>query len=106
MAGIALPLGGLAGSVWLSLLAGAAAGVFNGALARWSLKKALGSADAVFYSVYAAGLFYRLSFLAASVWVLRDEIYIIIMAFAVPLILAQLAFEVVPLKKNGLKRDT
>jgi len=93
-------------SVQAAVLSGLAAGVLNGALARWSLKKALSSPDAVFYSVFALGLLYRLAFLAASVWVLRNEKYIMIVLFTGVLILAQLIFEVVPLKKNGIKRNT
>lgn len=93
-------------SVWPAILSGLAAGAFNGALARWSLKKTLNSPDAVFYCVFAGGLLYRLVFLASSVWFLRREKYIIIIPFAVSLILVQLIFEVVPIKKNGIKRDT
>jgi len=93
-------------SVRTAVLSGLAVGVFNGALARWSLKKTLNSPDAVFYSVFAGGLLYRLVFLAGSVWFLRREKYIIIVPFAVSLILVQLIFEAVPIKKNGIKRDT
>ncbi|HAH31867.1 MAG TPA: hypothetical protein DCL44_06085 [Elusimicrobia bacterium] len=93
-------------SVWCAVLAGLAAGAFNGALARWALKKTLNSPDPVFYSVFAGGLLYRLVFLAGSVWLLRREKYIIIVPFAISLILAQMIFEVVPVKKNGIKRDT
>ena len=92
-------------SLRTAVLAGLAAGVFNGALTRWSLKKTLNSRDAVFYSVFACGLFYRLCFLAASIWILRREKYIIIVPFVVSLILVQLVFEAVPLT-NGIKRDT
>ena len=87
-------------SLRTAVLSGLAAGAFNGALARWSLKKTLNSPDAVFYSVFALGLFYRLIFLAASVWFLRHEKYIIIVSFTGFLILVQLIFEVVPLKKK------
>ena len=93
-------------SVWTAVFFGLAAGAFNGALARWALKKTLNSPDAVFYSVFAGGLLYRLVFLAGSVWFLRREKYIIIVPFAVSLILVQLIFEAVPIKKNGIKRDT
>ena len=50
--------------VWTAVLSGLAAGAFNGALARWSLKKTLNSPYPVFYSVFALGLLYRLVFLA------------------------------------------
>ena len=87
-------------SVWLAVLSGLAAGTFNGGLARWSLKKKLNSPDAVFYSVFVFGLLFRLAFLAASVWVLRNEKYIIIVSFTGILILVQLIFEAIPLNKK------
>ena len=88
------------------MLLGVAAGVFNGALTRWSLKRTLNSPDRVFYSVFGCGLLYRLAFLAGAVWFLRREKYIIIVPFAVSLILVQLIFEAVPVKNNGIKRNT
>ncbi|MCX5784307.1 MAG: hypothetical protein NTX59_01315 [Elusimicrobia bacterium] len=93
-------------SVWMAVFAGLAAGAFNGALARWTLKKTLNSPAPVFYSVFVGGLLYRLVFLAGAVWLLRREKYIIIVPFAISLILVQLIFEVIPLKKHGIKRDT
>jgi hypothetical protein len=92
-------------SVAAAVLYGLAAGAFNGALGRWSLKKTLNSPDAVFYAVFAAGLLYRLCFLAGAIWLLRREKYIIIVPFAVALIFVQLVFEVIPVK-NGIKRNT
>lgn len=92
-------------SAWLAVLAGIAAGSFNGALSRWALKRTLGSADAIFYSVFAGGLFYRLCFLAAAVWLLRSEKYIIVVLFTLSLIAVQVVFEVIPLKRNGTKRN-
>jgi hypothetical protein len=92
-------------SVWPAVLSGLAAGTFNGVLARWSLKKTLNFPDAVFFSVFAGGLLYRLVFLASSVWLLRREKYIIIVSFTISLILTQLIFEAVPIKKNGTKRN-
>ena len=87
-------------SVWSAVFSGLAAGAFNGALARWALKKTLGSSAAVFYSVFVGGLLYRLVFLVGAVWLLRREKYIIIVPFAVSLIIVQLIFEVIPLKKT------
>jgi len=94
--------------IWTAVLGGAAAGAFNGALARWSLRRTLNSGDAVFYSVFAGGILYRLAFLAGSVWLLRDEKYIIIIPFIAALIAVQLVFEAVPLKdrRNGIKRNS
>lgn len=89
-----------------AVAAGAAAGAFNGALARWWLGKALNCGDMVFYSVFAGGMLYRLAFLVASVWLLRNEKYIIVIAFAASLIAVQLVFEAVPLKQNGIKRNS
>ena len=91
---------------WGAVLGGAAAGACNGALARWSLGKALRRADTVFYSVFVGGIFYRLLFLAAAVWLLRAEKYIIIAAFTASLIAVQLVFEAVPLKQHGIKRNS
>lgn len=93
-------------TAWAAAAAGIAAGAFNGALARWSLGKALNSGDMVFYSVFAGGMLYRLAFLVASVWLLRNEKYIIVVVFAASLIAVQLVFETVPLKQNGIKRNS
>lgn len=93
-------------SGWSALFWGCAAGAFNGALARWALKRTLGSRDAVFYSVFAGGFLYRLCFLAASVWFLRNGKYIIVIPFAASLLAVQFIFEAVPLKRNGTKRNT
>jgi hypothetical protein len=92
-------------NVWTIAAAGTAAGTFNGAVCRWTVARALDSSNAVFFSVFAGGLFYRLVFLAVSVWSLRSEKYIIILAFVLPLILMQVVFEVVPVKTNGTKRN-
>lgn len=90
-----------------AILLGFACGTVNGALTRWTLKKTLSSPDTVFYSVFAAGLLYRLCFLIGSVWLLRREKYIIVVSFTVSLILVQLVFEVVPIgDNNGAKRDS
>ena len=91
---------------WAAAAAGLAAGAFNGALARWSLRKALNAGDLAFYGVFAGGMLYRLAFLVASVWLLRSEKYIIIIAFAASLIAVQLVFTAVPLKQNGIKRNS
>ncbi|HNW43351.1 MAG TPA: hypothetical protein PKI19_02535 [Elusimicrobiales bacterium] len=93
-------------SPWTAGLAGMAAGALSGALGRWSLRKTLNSADAVFYSVFAAGLLGRLAVLVFSVWLLRNEKYIIVLAFALSLIAVQLLFAAVPLKQNGIKRNS
>lgn len=92
-------------SVWIAAAAGAAAGTFNGAVCRWAMSRALVASNAAFFSAFAGGLLYRLVFLAASVWSLRSEKYIIILAFALPLIALQVVFEVVPLKTNGTERN-
>ena len=92
-------------SVWTFAAAGTAAGILNGAVCRWAIARTLGSSNAVFLSVFAGGMFYRLMFLAVSVWSLRSERYIIILGFVMPLILMQVVFEVVPIKTNGIKRN-
>jgi hypothetical protein len=92
--------------LWTAGLAGLAAGAFNGALARWSLGKTLNSGNTAFYAVFVAGMLYRLAFLVGSIWLLRGEKYIIIIAFAVSLIAVQLVFEAVPLRQNGIKRNS
>ena len=96
------------------MISSAAAGVVYGAglgaalgwASRLALKKALHSPDAVFFSVFVGGIFARLAALAAAVCLLRHEKYIIIIAFAAALILVQMAFELVPLDKNGIKRNS
>lgn len=90
---------------WTAILAGLAAGAFNGALARWSLGRALNSRDAVFYAVFAGGIFYRLFFLVGAICLLREKKYIII-PFTSALIVTQLVFEALPLRQHGTKRNS
>ena len=85
---------------------GAAFGLFNGALSRLALRKALDKTDKIFYAAFAAGFFWRLMFLVASIWLLRDKKYIILLPFTGALIFTQFIFEVVPLKRNGIKNHT
>jgi len=87
-------------SAWSAAAWGAVFGAMNGVLSRHALQKALDKADRVFYAVFAAGLFWRLIFLAAAVWFLRDKKYIIVLPFAGVLIVTQFIFEIVPLKKS------
>lgn len=96
-------------SPWSTAAWGAAFGLVNGWLSRFALRRALDRPDKVFYAVYAAGFFWRLVFLAASVWFLRYKKYIIILSFVCALIFTQMIFEVVPLNKNrkdGFKDHT
>ena len=87
-------------------LYGAAYGAALGWASRLALKKALHSSDAAFFSVFVGGIFARLAALAAAVCLLRHEKYIIIVSFAAAMILVQMAFELVPLHKNGIKRNS
>ena len=89
-----------------ALFWGAVFGTANGAVSRYALKKVLDKPDKVFYSVFAAGFFWRLIFLAASVWLLRYKKYIILLPFAGILVFTQFIFEIVPLKKNGPEGHT
>ena len=91
---------------WEAVLYGALTGAFTGWASRLSLKQALNSGEAVFYSVFVAGVLARLAFLAAAVCLLRHEKHIMIALFAVSLILVQMVFEAFPLKKNGIKRNS
>ena len=93
-------------SPWSASAWGALFGCLNGFLSRYAIKKVLDRDDALFYSVFAAGFFWRLIFLAGSVWFLRDKKYIILLPFAGVLILVQFIFEAVPLKRHGIKDDT
>lgn len=95
----------MSGPVWAAALCGALTGAVSGWLSRLAVGRVLNSSHAVFFSVYAAGFFLRFLLLAAGVFFLRHERYIIIAAFAVPLILVQTAFEAFPLK-NGTKRNS
>ena len=92
-------------SAWSAAAWGTACGLLNGALARWALQKALDKADKVFYARFALGLFWRLAFLAAAVWLLRDKKYIILLSFCGALIFIQFIFGIIPLK-NGTKSNT
>ncbi len=93
-------------SVPAGILSGAALGVLSGWGSRLALKKTLNSADKIFYSVFTAGFFCRLTLLLSAVCLLRQKKYIIIISFMVSFILTQLAFEAFPLKKNGIKRNS
>ena len=95
------PLKNMIDSAYSALFWGAVFGIFNGAVSRYALKKAMHRSDKAFYSVFVAGFFWRFVFLIAAVWFLRDKKYIILLPFAGALILTQVIFEVVPLKKNG-----
>ncbi len=76
-------------------LLGALCGVFNGLLAGFVMRRAVPASQPVFFAAFVAGFFYRLLFLLGSLWLLRNEKYIIIVAFAAALIAAQLILEVV-----------
>jgi hypothetical protein len=76
-------------------LLGAVCGTFNGLLAGFVMRRAVKASQPVFFAAFVAGFFYRLLFLLASLWLLRNEKYIIIVAFAAALIFAQLILEVV-----------
>ena len=93
------------GSPWLAVLYGVLAGAASGGLSRLAVRRVLASSHLVFFSVYAGGLFLRFLLLAAGVFFLRHERYIIIIAFAASLIVVQTAFEAFPLK-NGIKRNS
>lgn len=92
-------------SAWSAAGLGAAFGVLNGWASRTALRRTLDRPDAVFHSVFVGGLVWRLTFLAVSVWLLRYKKYIIILPFAAALIFTQFVFEVIPLRKDGTKRD-
>ena len=93
-------------NIYSAIFWGSVFGALNGALARYALQKTLNRSDRVFYSVFAAGFFWRLIFLIAAVWLLRDKRYIIMLPFAGALIFTQFIFEAVPLRKNGSKGHT
>lgn len=81
-------------------------GTFNGLLSRISLKLVINKSDKIFFSVWIAGFIYRLVFLICAVFFLKNKNYIILIPFALTLIISQFIFEVIPIKKNELKRDS
>lgn len=93
-------------SAWSAAAWGAVFGLVNGGLSRLAVQKALNKPDKVFYGVFAAGFFWRLIFLVGAVWLLRYKKYIILLPFTGALIFTQFIFEVVPLKRNGIKDHT
>ncbi len=93
------------GSAWAAVFYGALTGMISGWLSRLAVGRVLNSSHMVFFAVYAGGLFLRFLLLAAGVFLLRNEKYIIIVAFAASLIIVQTAFEAFPLK-NGIKRNS
>jgi hypothetical protein len=93
-------------SAWSAAAWGAAFGILNGWASRLALQWALRGTDRVFYPVYAAGLAWRLAFLAGSVWFLRDKKYIILLPFASALIFTQLIFAAIPLRKDGTENNS
>lgn len=86
-------------------LYGALLGAAAGCLSRLALKRVIRASDPAFYSVFVGGIFARLGLLAAAVWLLRHEKYIIIILFAACMIVVQMLFEVFPLK-HGPKSDS
>lgn len=88
-----------------AMAGGLLAGCAVGAISRLALKRAMRASNAAFFGVFAAGMVFRLIALLAALWPLRHERYIIIIAFAGAMIAAQTAFELVPLKENGTKRN-
>ena len=88
------------------ILVGIILGVFNGLVSRISLKFAINKSDAVFYSVWLAGMFYRLIFLVAAIIYLKYKNSIMIVPFALSLIFSQFIFELKPIKKNGPQRNS
>lgn len=95
----------MSGSPWLAALCGALLGAASGGLSRLALKKVVRAADNVFYGVFVGGIFARLGLLAASLWLLRKEKYIIIISFAAGLVIAQTLIEAFPIK-HGPKADS
>ena len=93
------------GSPLSALRWGAAAGCAAGLASRLALKRALRSSNAVFFSVFAGGILFRLAALLAALWPLRHERCIIIAVFAAAMIAAQTSFELFPLKRNGTERN-
>jgi|GEM_PF-1528716 len=89
------------------LFLGAALGIFNGFISRYSLKKVILSSNRVFYSVWIIGLIYRLLFwICAALWLyFSGKNSIIIMLFSISLIFFQFIFEVFPVK-HGNKPDS
>ncbi|MCG2724709.1 MAG: hypothetical protein L6420_00400 [Elusimicrobia bacterium] len=88
------------------ILLGIIVGVFNGLLSRISLKFVINKSDAIFYSVWLAGIFYRLIFLVSAVIYLKYKNSIMMVPFASSLIFSQFIFELKPIKKNGTQRDS
>lgn len=89
-----------------ALIYGLMAGAFNGILTRLSLKYAFGKSNFVFFGVYAVGFFYRLLFLIACIFLLRNQQYIVTITYMTTMLLVQVAFEVVRLKHHGIKRNS
>ena len=83
------------------ILLGIVLGVFNGLLSRISLKFAINKSDKTFYSIWLAGIFYRLIFLVFAVIYLKYKNSIMIVPFTLSLIFSQFIFELKPIKKNG-----
>jgi hypothetical protein len=71
-------------------LYGAVLGAASGAASRWAHKRVLHASGTAFYSVFVAGIFFRLAVLVGAVCLLRHEKYIIIISFASFLVLAQM----------------
>lgn len=86
-------------------LYGALAGTAAGWATRLALRRVLHSSNSAFYAVFVCGFFARLCLLAAAVWLLRHEKYIIIILFAACMVAVQTLFEVFPLK-HGPKSDS
>jgi vacuolar-type H+-ATPase subunit I/STV1 len=70
------------------------------------MRRALGASQPAFFGAFVAGFFYRFLFLLGSVWLLRNEKYIITIAFASAMIIVQLVFEAVPLSGPWISKKS
>ena len=88
--------------MFIACCVGAGFGILNGLLSRMALSWAIKRSDKVFYSAWAGGFLYRLAFLGATVAFLWHNARVFIMPVLLPMIFAQLALQLWPVR--GIKR--
>ncbi len=86
-----------------ALALGGGLGLLNGLLGRASLAWAIAKSDKMFYSIWAAGFFYRLLFAAGFIYVLIDHPGVPLLPAILSLVAAQSLLHVFPVKNRDAR---
>ncbi|MGC8866614.1 MAG: hypothetical protein ACP5PA_00175 [Elusimicrobiales bacterium] len=81
-------------------------GAINGVISVSLIKKNINASNKRFYTVYIALFFYKLIFLAVSIWLMRAQKVIIILLYCILVVVFQTSGVLLFLRRYGVKRDT